>query len=121
MKRLIKAADNNDVILSSEYFDLVSRSGTGMGNVPWSSYEIYSKGLAEDLIVRIDLNNQNIDFNSWKEGEPPLKYIPYSICINWGFSSQGDPDVIGMITVLQEAMKFGNEVAEHFGIKTINF
>jgi len=121
MKKLIKAARNDDVIISSDMFELVSTSGIGIDNTPWTGYDVISKGSASDLVVRLGLDSRMVDWDSWEEGDPPIANNYTGIYLSWGFGSHGHPDPRVMVEVLEEAMDFGAKVASQLNIKTINF
>jgi len=109
----IEGRQSQNVVLTSKYFDLVAMSGIGMGNVPWTGYDVISKGDADDLVVKISLRQKMWDFDSWEEGDPPVAGEYTSSSIAWGFQSHGDPDPQMMIVVLGEAIEFKKQVDEY--------
>jgi len=108
----LEGVTTQNIVLSSKYFDLIAQSSTGMGNVPWSGYKVQSKDEAEDLVVRINLDQDMWDIATWYEGKPPVVAQYTGSNIVWGFQSHGHPDPKMMIIVLKDAIKFKQQVDE---------
>ena len=105
MKRLIKAATENEVILSSTYFDLVQRHGVGMQNTPYTSLEVISNGEAYKHVVSIRLESKWEDFNG---EEVHYTYYPERTNISHGMRSSSDTlaETQEYIDVLESALEF---------------
>lgn len=108
-KRIV--AGTSDVLLSSEMFDLVKRTGVGGQDTPYTMYEVSSKGLADDYVVEIRLRT---DY-PYLDGEP-VEFTVRESYIRWGISSNSGKDVDEFIKVLQAAKEFKAEIDKYFGL-----
>ena len=107
--KLTEAVDN--VVISSEFFDLVKVSGVGMNNTPWSGLRVNSKGKAEEHVVEIRLDSK--DFYRFT-GEP-VRYEYRGAYVSYGLtgSVQSDEQIREFINVLEEALKFKAKVLDY--------
>jgi hypothetical protein len=112
MKKLILESRDDKTVLTSKYFDLVTESGIGIENTPWSGYQIISKGLAKDWVVEIRLNSNNPEF----KGEP-VRYKYHSSYISYGMRGDGNHDIEEFISVLEFAIDFKKEVDEYLELR----
>ena len=108
--KLTETINNVSVVISSELFDLVEESGTGIHNTPWTGLRVLSKGLADDLVVEIRLDSQGGKFDG-----NPVTYTYSGAYIAYGYRSArySDEDIRNFIHVLEEALKFKDSILDY--------
>ena len=108
MKKIIRASKTADTIFEDKYFALVSQSGVGINNTPYTNLEVKSKDLASKHVVEIRLNT-----TQWEDftGEP-VRYTYKDCYIAHGMRSVTDTldETAEYIEVLEDALNFADKV-----------
>lgn len=101
MKRVITTASN--VILSSDNFELIKSPRVDFDGNEYEGYQVISKGLAEECLVRIELDGNT-------------RYTGCHIHLGMPIRPRDDEDIRALIHVLQSALDFETQVRDYLDI-----